>query len=231
MGSSISDTMLDFKQPFGSSFFFSTDRETSIYCNEKPLGLFSTVEASSSVKPDLPCHGLLSNAEKDNIEEHVGGQYLRCWKDDLFRIRATLAEKTWFGFDLDDTLHDFRRASGTATTRVLEDISQQERTVQSLGLSAYIDFLATTNQFRVTNTNGLFPRVLGYLGISPGDMVYVGDNEQRDMEPAMAEGIFSIHLAEAKHVSLDDSPPRVNTLRKLQYIFSDEHPEFPATSM
>jgi putative hydrolase of the HAD superfamily len=107
----------------------------------------------------------------------------------------------------------------------------QERTVQNLGLSAYIDFLATTNQFRVTKTNGLFPTVLGHLGISPGDMAYVGDNEQRDMEPAMAEGIFSIHLAEAKHVSLGASPPRINTLRKLQYIFSDEHPELPASSM
>lgn len=100
----------------------------------------------------------------------------------------------------------------------------QERTVQGLGIGGYIDFLATTNHFRVSKTSGLFPRVLEHLGISPGDMVYVGDNEQRDMEPAMAEGIFSIHLAETKHVSLNTFPPQINTLRKLQYIFSNDGP-------
>jgi len=46
----LSETMLDFKQPFGSSFFLLTDRETAIYCEKKPLGLFSTVEANSSVE-------------------------------------------------------------------------------------------------------------------------------------------------------------------------------------
>jgi putative hydrolase of the HAD superfamily len=100
----------------------------------------------------------------------------------------------------------------------------QERTVQELGIGGYIDFLATTSHFRVTKTSGLFPKVLEYLGISPGDMAYIGDNEQRDMKPAMAEGIFSIHLAETKHVSLNTLTPQINTLRKLQYILSNEDP-------
>jgi putative hydrolase of the HAD superfamily len=74
----------------------------------------------------------------------------------------------------------------------------QERTIHRLGFGEYIVFLATTNHFGVTKTNGLFPKVLEHLGISPGDIAYIGDNEQRDMKPAMAEGIFSIHLAETK---------------------------------
>ena len=326
-GVPFSEAMLDFNQPFGSSFFFSTERERVIYQEEKPLGLFATVEANSSVNPEVPCHGLLSNAEKDNIEERVGRQYLRYWQDDVSRIRAILAEKPWFGFDLDDTLHEFRRASGTATNRVLEEISKrhgtpipalkdeysrvlkaktadafsdgktsfdyrkerfaavldhfslpqdvefldgllqsyeatlmaslelkggvldllstiknmgkkivvitegpqdaQERTVQGLGIGADIDFLATTNHFQKTKTTGLFPTVLEHLGISPGDMAYIGDNEHRDMKPAMAEGIFSIHFAETKNVSLDTFPPRINTLRKLQYILSDDGPKHP----
>lgn len=63
--------MLDFEKPFGSSFIFSSDREKSIYLEEKPLGLFTTVEASysSSIEKDVPYHGLLSNTEKNNIEE------------------------------------------------------------------------------------------------------------------------------------------------------------------
>jgi putative hydrolase of the HAD superfamily len=98
----------------------------------------------------------------------------------------------------------------------------QERTVEGLGIGGYIDFLATTNHFGVTKTSGLFSKVLEHLGISPGDMAYIGDNEQRDMKPAMAKGIFSIHLAETKHVSLKTFPPQVNTLRKLQYILLDD---------
>jgi putative hydrolase of the HAD superfamily len=42
----------------------------------------------------------------------------------MLRLRAILAEKTWIGFDLDDTLHEFRRSSETATNKVLEEISE-----------------------------------------------------------------------------------------------------------
>ncbi|KAJ7214067.1 HAD-superfamily hydrolase, subfamily IA, variant 1 [Mycena pura] len=255
---------------------FSNDRE-KIYCEEKPLGLFSAVETNDS--------------------------------------------RSWIAFDLDDTLHEFRRASGAATTGTLEAISEkygtplsalkeqysnilkektanafsdgktshdyrrerfaavlahfshpldpiflsclltiyestlitslelkcgaasllstlkrlgkmiavvtegpqdaQERTIQALGIAAQIDFLATTNRFGVSKTQGLFPKVLQFLGVPAADVAYVGDSEERDMQPAMAEGIFCVHLAEAKHIALDEFPPRVNTLRELEYIISD----------
>jgi putative hydrolase of the HAD superfamily len=58
--------------------------------------------------------------------------------------------------------------------------------------------------------------VLKHLDISPGDIVYVGDSFQRDIEPAMAECIFTIHLDKAKNVSLKILPPRVNTLQIIQ---------------
>ena len=321
-GAPFSDTMLNFKHPFASSFIFSTDRERTISCEKNPLGLFTIVEASSSIKQEVPYHSLLSNSEKDNIEEPVGLLYLSCWQDDILRLRNILAEKTWIGFDLDDTLHDFRRSSGTAIKRVLEEISErygtpvhalggeysrvlkakmanafsegktsfdyrregftsvlahfslpqddqfmaellesyevtlikslelkcgvldllsmikdmgkkivvitegpqdaQERTIRGLGIQGYIDFLATTNHLRVAKTAGLFPRVLEHLGITSGDIAYVGDNEQRDMKPALAEGIFSIHFAETKYISLNTIPPQINTLRKLQYILSND---------
>ena len=239
-------------------------------------------------------------------------------EDDILRLRAILAERTWIGFDLDDTLHEFRRSSGIATHRVLAEISErhgtpisalkdeysvilkmktanafsdgktsfdyrrerfasvlnhfslpqddqfieelyeadlmaslelkcgaldllslikdmgkkvvvmtegpqdaQERAIFGLGIDKFIDFLVTTAHFGVAKTDGLFPRVLERLGVTPGDMVYIGDNEERDMTPALKEGIFSIHLAETKHVALNTIPPRVNTLKKLQYILSN----------
>jgi putative hydrolase of the HAD superfamily len=100
----------------------------------------------------------------------------------------------------------------------------QEGTMHRLGIGGYVDFLATTNCFGVTKTNGPFPKVLERLGICPGDIAYIGDNEQRDMKPAMAEGIFSIHLAETEHVSLNTFPPQINTLRELQYILWNAGP-------
>lgn len=98
----------------------------------------------------------------------------------------------------------------------------QERTLHRLGIDKYIDFLATTNHFGVGKTDGLFPLVLDHSGVIPDDMVYIGDNEDRDMTPALAEGIFSVHLAETEHVSFNTIPPKINTLRKLQHILSND---------
>lgn len=313
-----SGAMLDFKKPFGTSFLFASDREKSIYLEDKPLNLFRTVESKSSIESDVPYHGLLSNAEKDDIENKLGGLYLHCWGNDILRLRTILAEKAWIGFDLDDTLHEFRISSGAATNKVLQKISErfsipipalkeeysailkettanafsdgktsfdcrrerftfvlsqrslpvdsnfmdellemyeatlmgslelkcgalgllstlrnmgkkivimtegpqdaQERTVQGLGISQYIDFLATTNFFGVSKTGGLFSKVLDHLGVPSGDIAYIGDNEDRDIKPAMAEGIFSIHFAETKHISLNAFPVQINTLNKLNHI-------------
>ncbi|KAL2881968.1 hypothetical protein SGCOL_002707 [Colletotrichum sp. CLE4] len=44
------------------------------------------------------------------------------------QLKDSLAEKPWFGFDLDDTLHEFRRASSAATAKTLEVISQRHGT-------------------------------------------------------------------------------------------------------
>lgn len=327
-GIPFSEDMLKFTHPFGSAFLYSSDSEREIYCERKPLGLFNTVEVSSTVEPNVPYHSLLFKAEKDQIEEFAGFLYARCWEDDILRLRAILAEKSWIGFDLDDTLHEFRRSSSKATHRVLAEISKlyripmhelkdeysvilkkkppnvfatekafndyrkerlvsllscfslpdddrfismllglykanlmaslelkcgaldllslikdmgkkivivtegpqdaQERAVRDLGIGRFVDLLATAANFGVPKTDGLFPRVLKYLGITPGDIAYVGDSEERDMIPALAAGIFSIHLAEIKHVSFNTVPPKINTLKKMAYILSEDR--FPSPS-
>ncbi|KAF2008005.1 hypothetical protein P154DRAFT_13775 [Amniculicola lignicola CBS 123094] len=94
-----------------------------------------------------------------------------------------------------------------------------------IGPALYIDFLATTNHFRVPMTDRLFLKALKHLGISPGDIAYVGDSEQRDMKPAIMEGTLTIHLDEAKHISLASFPPRINTLRKSYYMVADDRIE------
>lgn len=234
------------------------------------------------------------------------------------QLREALLEKSWIGFDLDDTLHEFRRASSGATTKVLEQISEQygtpfpalrqeygqilrrktasafsdgktsheyrrerfslllgkfflpldelflrqllevyettlvamlalkagvlgtlsvlrklgkkiviitegpqdaqERTIEALGISDSVDFLATTNHFQVSKVDGLFSKVLEHLGISAGEMAYVGDSEERDIQPAVAAGILSIHLCEESEARLSLTQPRIGFLTELQQL-------------
>ncbi|WQF87915.1 Putative phosphoglycolate phosphatase-like, domain 2, HAD superfamily [Colletotrichum destructivum] len=319
-GIPFTDAMLQFTKPFGPVHFKSEER-TKANCETEPAGILTTVEATSSIIQDVKYHDLLTLEEKEKIERTLCRSYLGCWRDKVDQLRAMLSEKTWFGFDLDDTLHEFRLASSTATNKALEVLSQsygtslevlkkeyscilrsktsnafsdgktsfeyrrerftllferisqtpsptfltslleiyekilmdslqlkcgaisllatlkrlgkkiviitegpqdaQERTIRHLGITDQVDALVTTNSFGLSKVDGLFPKVLQHLGISPAEMAYIGDNKQRDMEPALAESIFCIHFAEAANFSLDVYPPQVNTLAKLDCIISN----------
>ncbi|CEI60448.1 hypothetical protein FVEN_g6581 [Fusarium venenatum] len=231
---------------------------------------------------------------------------------DTDKLRNILQSKTWFGFDLDDTLHEFRNASRAATTHcltqianknqpTLQDLQQQysivlkqgtadaftdgktshdyrrarftatlshfgldhdsscidellndyervlvanltlkpgaisllqaikrsdrnivvitegpqdaqERAVKDLGIEQYIDFLATTNFFGVSKISGLFAKVLDHLDVQPHEMVYIGDSQQRDIEPATKEDIYAIHLDEDQTEPLVLQRRSVNSL-------------------
>ncbi|XEV04290.1 hypothetical protein FSHL1_009577 [Fusarium sambucinum] len=231
---------------------------------------------------------------------------------DTDKLRNILQSKTWFGFDLDDTLHEFRKASRAATTHclnlianknqpTLQDLQQQysiilkqgtadaftdgktshdyrrarftatlshfgldhdsscidellndyervlvanlslkpgaisllqaikrsnrnivvitegpqdaqERAIRDLGIEQYIDFLATTNFFGVSKISGLFVKVLDHLDVQPHEMVYIGDSQQRDIEPATKEDIYAIHLDEGQTEPLVLQRRSVNSL-------------------
>ncbi|RGP60250.1 hydrolase-the had superfamily protein [Fusarium sporotrichioides] len=231
-------------------------------------------------------------------------------ESDSDELRRILQSKSWFGFDLDDTLHEFRKASRAATTHCLNRIANenqptlqdlqerysiilkqgtadaftdgktshdyrrarftatlshfgldhdcidellndyervlvkslthkpgaislletikgsgrkivvitegpqdaQERAVRDLGIEQYIDFLATTNYFGVAKVSGLFGKVLDHLKIQPHEMVYIGDSQQRDVEPATKEGIYAIHLDEDQTEPLVLQRRSVNSL-------------------
>lgn len=214
-----------------------------------------------------------------------------------------LASKSWFGFDLDDTLHEFRKASRSASRAVLTDIAARfgiavhvleqdyagilksatinaftdgrtsteyrtERfaalldgrglqhskkyldslvqryksslksalqlkpgalqllqylkqhgkkviivtegptdaqvwTVQQLGLEPYVDALVTTNEIGKSKVDGLFTEVLCIHQIPVKNLVYVSDNEIRDIVPAIKAGILAIHYSEKEDCLLD----------------------------
>lgn len=125
----LSDAMLSFKQPLVSTTPFATNAARIANSEKKHPNPITAMDSSPSTGMDMPYCSLLSNAEKNHIEEDLGRSYLHCWNDDILRLRAALAEKTWFGFDLDGTLHEFRLSSGKATNNVLEDISERYGTL------------------------------------------------------------------------------------------------------
>ena len=245
-------------------------------------------------------------------------------------LKTIITEKKWIGFDLDDTLHNFRHTIGIATTEMLDKINlkseisipalkgtysrilgeqsknaftdgktshdyrlkriisllenchlprdkdfvsalsrsyeatlmeslklkegamelismlkdmgkkiviitegpldAQKRTIARLGIESHVDSLFTTNQFGASKVDGLFPKVLKGLDISSSEMVYIGDSEERDMVPAMKEGIVSIHLDHTKMTSWDSNPPHINSLNDLHILLSEYAPPRQAES-
>ncbi|KAJ5993045.1 hypothetical protein N7451_008769 [Penicillium sp. IBT 35674x] len=309
---------LEFKKPFGD-FIFKGDREQSIYQGAVPEGLFDRVKSHNHVK-DFCSHGLLSAPEIEHIETEVGGLYLETYGSSLDSIRTTLSSKKWFGFDLDDTLHEFRKASGHASSSVFEAIAEeipgvttdelastylgilrsktagaftdgktsegyrrerfshllqahgsepteawleslsaiyrkslkealelkagsrqlleilkslgkkvivvtegphdaQKWTIVELGLQQYVNILITTNEVGKSKVDGLFQVVLGRYNIAASEIVYVGDNEQRDIASAQSAGIMAVLYDEKSSCRFDNPQSfRINSLPKLGYL-------------
>ncbi|PYH28545.1 HAD-like protein [Aspergillus neoniger CBS 115656] len=316
------DGCLEFRQPLGD-YLFNGYREQSIYQGAVPDRLFNRVKSHTHVE-DFHGHGLLSALEIEHIEAELGGLYLEAYGPQLNPISSLLSGKTWFGFDLDDTLHEFRKASAHAShavfaairanhpeanntiddlqttyrdilrsntanaftdgkssedyrsdrfrrlleahghapslveveellagyksslraaltlkagaLRLLQKLKShgkkivivtegpqdaQEWTVSELGLQPFIDILVTTNEVGVSKVDGLFSAVLEKHSIVPTDMVYVGDSEQRDIEPARAAGIDTVLYDENSNCRLQDPHDlRLNSLQKLEYLMA-----------
>ncbi|CAI6333521.1 unnamed protein product [Periconia digitata] len=304
-------------------FSINAERENGLNAIDPPTKLFDTVLSSSQVDSSITSHGTLSNQEMYDIEQQLGHLYLRCWKSEIKTIRTKLLQAKWFAFDLDDTLHEFRRASTTAIDAVLSAIlseipetpqisfdnlksayskvlasktssafidgktsheyredrirstlvafsidfnseqmskwvslyetslianlelkcgvvdlftslkslgkniaiitegpqDSQERTIARLGLTGFVDFLATTGAFGVSKTEGLFTKVVEKLGPGSGsDFVMVGDNFERDVRPAREVGMYGVHYTEKMNFGAGDEVLRINTLKKLEFM-------------
>lgn len=96
----------------------------------------------------------------------------------------------------------------------------QEWTIGQLGLKAFVDVLVTSNELGFSKTDGLFREVLRRQRIRADQMVYIGDNEARDVLPAREEGIVAVHFDEKSTTSIDfvDSLPKVKSLVELYSV-------------
>lgn len=98
----------------------------------------------------------------------------------------------------------------------------QEWTIERLGIATYIDYLATTNQFKATKTTGLFSQVLEHLRVMPNDIVYIGDNMERDIAPAAKENILCIYLTNMHSGWTGDGIFRISELPEIELLLHDQ---------
>lgn len=80
-------------------------------------------------------------------------------------------------------------------------------------------FLATTDKFGVSKTDGLLAQVPMELGVDSSQMAYVGDGEDQNMRLARPENIFAFPFVVQK-CDLEVFRSRVNSLHNLESIMS-----------
>ncbi|PLB46356.1 HAD-like protein [Aspergillus steynii IBT 23096] len=99
----------------------------------------------------------------------------------------------------------------------------QDWTIEQLGLKDYVDVLVTSNELKTSKTDGLFGQVLRKYDIPASQMIYIGDNELRDILPAEAEGIMAIHVSENSRVCVDPEQGsiKIDALTRLMCLFND----------
>ncbi|KAI1124299.1 Haloacid dehalogenase-like hydrolase [Nemania abortiva] len=143
-----SNNMLELSAPPSPTSAEGSRAGDTNYFREPP-GLSATTKGNSTIVGNIPCHRLVTNDEKAFIEMAVGRLYVDCWQDHTLKLRGILAEKQWIGLDLDDTLHEFRKASSIASNAVLEAIHAAYGVPLDALTSEYSEILraSTSNAF------------------------------------------------------------------------------------
>ncbi|KAH7157410.1 HAD-like domain-containing protein [Dactylonectria estremocensis] len=159
------------------------------------------------------------------------------------QVRASLCTKSWIGFDLDDTLHEFRTASRAATTHCLvlitqenpqvslEDLQTRYQHILKQGtLNAFVDgktshdyrrerFAATLNHFALSH--GPIDNLLSYY-----ERVLV---ENLTLKPGALSLLRAIKSSGKKIVIITEGPQDAQE-RALRDLSLAEHIDFLATT-
>lgn len=94
----------------------------------------------------------------------------------------------------------------------------QETTLGRLGMAGYADLLVTSAQEGKSKAEGLLGIAMDKAGVAPEDMIYIGDNYDRDIVPAQALGVRAIHLSPEPR---GQGIATVSSLQKLVDSFDD----------
>lgn len=124
-----------------------------------------------------------------------------------------LSEKT----GAKDLLEVAKRAGKTVVVVTEGPQDAQERTLAGLGVTGLVDFLVTSSSAGRSKLNGLFDVALAVVGCNPSDMLYIGDNYERDCLPCLQAGIKAVLFDEhGRHPTVTD---RIDSLEDLKTVF------------
>jgi FMN phosphatase YigB (HAD superfamily) len=83
----------------------------------------------------------------------------------------------------------------------------------------HVDFVSSSERWGVEKpAAGFFARVVDASGFAAGDVAYVGDRVDNDVEPALAAGMVAVHIRRGPWGYLHDPPAgaiRIRTLDEL----------------
>lgn len=119
--------------------------------------------------------------------------------------------------EVKDGAHDLLRKLRAADISVMV-VSEgphdaQEKTLLRLGLAPYVNLLVTSSKEGICKQTGLLEKALEKAGCSVEEVIYVGDNLERDIVPAQAMGIRCILFSDQE---TNIPVPRITTLRTVE---------------
>jgi FMN phosphatase YigB (HAD superfamily) len=95
------------------------------------------------------------------------------------------------------------------------------RAVHEDFLRRHVDFVGSSERWGVEKPDpGFFARVVGEAGVTAGEILYVGDRVDNDVEPAIAAGMVGVHIRRGPWGHLQEPPAEAIRIRSL-----DELPE------
>ncbi|HSC91016.1 MAG TPA: HAD family hydrolase [Gaiellaceae bacterium] len=88
-------------------------------------------------------------------------------------------------------------------------------------LREHVDVLGSSERWGVAKPEpAFFRRIVAETGLDPGEIAYVGDRVDNDVEPALAAGMVAVHVRRGPWGHLHQPPPAAVRIRSL-----DELPE------
>ena len=135
------DQMLVLNRPM-ENFLFLSERERRICTTESPTGIFDTAKSHDKIMPGIKSHQLLTKSEMEVIDGQLAPLYLDACGNSAHELSVALHAHSWFGFDLDDTLHEFRKASKAAAAEVFTYISRHSEIPTNELADSYSEILS-----------------------------------------------------------------------------------------
>jgi HAD superfamily hydrolase (TIGR01509 family) len=83
-------------------------------------------------------------------------------------------------------------------------------------LRPHVDFVGSSGRWKVEKPSpAFFARVIEEAGVQAGQIAYVGDRVDNDVEPALAAGMVAVHVRRGPWGHLHDPPPEAIRIRSL----------------